>query len=383
MKALTFISIPLFLLFAVSAFANYGTDTSGTYAWADSNESWGPSYNWIDASGGTNLGIGDDSYYTTSTPFAISYYGVNHASGSSYYVGTNGMMSWSSAGMTSLSPTNLPNAATPNDMIAVYWDDQIGFSGDHLYSYVSGSAPDRIWVISYDPWHKYYISGNPLQFQVLIFENDGSFDNLILLQYKDTTAGDSSDHGAGETAGIENSNGTQGHAYCYYSGNLTENKAVAYVGMGGLVANSFALLTPANGSTILVPPKKGTGGVTVGAADSKGSVDVTFTWENNGVKMDDTKYSMVQYELLIDDDPGFGSPDYDITGIAGVQNPSQTVTITVSGDTTFYWRVIASNPYFSQVDDVQCDADFSFNLDNPPYTNILPSSVGKVRAIFE
>jgi hypothetical protein len=382
MKALTLISIPLFLLFAVSAFAGYGYDTSGTYVWADNNETWGPPYSWVDASAGTNLGIGDDTYYSVSTPFAISYYGVNYAAGTNFYVGTNGMMGFDSTDMYSLSPQHLPNSTTPNNLMAIYWDDMIGFSGDHLYSYVSGSAPDRTWVISYDPWHKYYISGNAIQFQVQIMENDGSFDNLICYQYKDTTAGDSSDHGASESAGIENAGGTQGHSYCYYQTNLVENLAVVYVGVDGVVPNPFSLLTPADGSTILVPPKKGTGGITTGAASDKGSVDVTFTWENNGIVMNDTAYGMLQYELLIDDNADFSSPEYDITDIAGVENPSQTVTITVTEDTVYYWRVIATSPYWD-VGSVQCDVDFGFTLDFPPYNNIQPTSLGKVKAMYE
>jgi hypothetical protein len=382
MKALTFLSIGLLLLFAASAFAGYGTDTSGTYGWADSNESWGPLYNWIDASGGTNLGTGDDSVFTTTTPFAISFYGTSYASGSSFYAGTNGMVGFSSANMTTLSPQNLPNTATPNNLMAVYWEDMIGFTGDHLYSYTSGSSPDRVWTLSYDPWHVYYVTGNPVQFQVQIYENDGSFDNMIMLQYKDTTSGQDN-YGAAAAAGIENSGGTQGHAYCYYSANLTENKAVAYVGIGGLAANSFALLTPADGSTILVPPKKGSADMVKSDVDGKGNVDVTFTWENNGIVVNDTGYEMVKYELLIDNNSDFSSPEYDIADIAGVENPSQLVTITVSADTTFYWRVIASNAIWDEVDEVQCDADFHFNLDVTPYTNIQPSSLGKVKAMFE
>jgi hypothetical protein len=221
-----------------------------------------------------------------------------------------------------------------------------------------------------------------VQFQVQIFENDGSYDNLIMLQYKDTTSG-LDDHGAAAAAGIENSDGTQGHAYCYWDGVLMENLCVAYVGIEGVIPNSFALLTPDDGSTILVPRKKGTVGIAKGDADGKGNVDVTFTWENNGIVVNDTGYEMVKYELLIDNNSDFSSPEYDIADIAGVENPSQLVTITVSADTTFYWRVIASNAIWDEVDEVQCDADFHFNLDVTPYTNIQPSSLGKVKAMFE
>jgi hypothetical protein len=129
-----------------------------------------------------------------------------------------------------------------------------------------------------------------------------------------------------------------------------------------------------------VPPKKDSASIAKSNAEGKGSVDVTFTWENNGIPMDSEDYGMVQYELFIDDDPAFGSPDYDIGDIVGVENPSQLVTITVSADTTLYWRVIAYSAYWDYLE-TPCDADFSFNLDVG--SNIQSSSLGKVKAMFE
>jgi len=387
MKALTSLLVALVLLFAGSAFADYGYDTSNTYAWADSDETWGPEYSWVDASSGTDLGIGDDSYFTTTIPFDIDFYGNSYSSGTSFYVGTNGMMGFSSTGMNSLSNQDLPSTSTPNNLMAVYWDDMRGYTGDHLWSYVSGSSPNRQWVISYDPWHNYGVSSYAVQFQAIIFENDGSYDNMIEFQYEDTTA-NHDDHGFSATAGIENSGGTEGHSYCYNSGNLVEGLAVVYVGVDGLYPNPFDLLSPADGSTIQVPGGKGTTSEAAslgGGQDPvgyKGSVDVTFEWENNDLVMMEDAWEMVEFELLIDDDPGFGSPDYDITGITG-EDPSETVNITVTEDTTFYWRVIASFVGFDGDFTTQCNDDFSFNLDVSPYVTIQPTSLGHIKAIFE
>ncbi len=387
MKALTSLLVALVLLFAGSAFADYGYDTSNTYAWMDTDETFCPSYSWIDASSGTDLGIGDDTYFTTTTPFDIDFYGNSYSSGTSFYVGTNGMMGFSSTGMYSLSNQDLPSTSTPNNLMAVYWDDMRGYSGDHLWSYVGGSSPNRWWVISYDPWHNYGASSYAVQFQVVIFENDGSFDNIIVFQYEDTTASHD-DHGASATAGIENSSGTEGHSYCYNQGNLDESLAVAYIGVDGLYPNPFDLLSPADGSTIQVPGGIGTTSEAVslgGGQDPvgyKGSVDVTFEWENNGLVLGWDFWDRVEFELLIDDDPAFGSPEYDIPGITG-EFPSYMQTITVTEDTTFYWRVIASFIAFDGDYSTTCNDDFHLYLDVSPYVTIQPTSLGHIKAIFE
>lgn len=394
MKGLTSLSVTLVLLFAGSAFADYGYDTSNTYAWGDSDETWGPEYSWVDASSGSEWSYGsfvDDGYWAIITPFDISFYGNYYPEGSNFYVGSNGNMGFNSSGMTSYGNTDLPNSWTPNDQMAVYWHDLQAFStyNCHCYSYVSGTAPDRFWVISWDPWLDLWGASNTIQFQSIIYENDGSFDNMIMLQYEDTTSDySSSDHGLSSTAGIENSDGTEGHAYCYNEGNLYEDLAVVYVGVDGLYPNPFDLLLPADGSTIQVPDGKGTTSEAAslgGGQDHvgyKGSVDVTFEWENNGLVMMEDSWEMVEFELLIDDDPGFGSPDYDIPGITG-ENPSYMQTISVTEDTTFYWRVIASFIAFDGDFSTTCNDDFSFTLDVTPYVNVQPASLGVIRAMFE
>lgn len=391
MKALTFVCLAL-VIFAGSAFADYGYDTSNTYAWADGDEVFMPEYAWVDASSGTDLGIGDDSYFTTTTPFDIDFYGNSYSSGTSFYVGTNGMMGFSSTGMYSLSNQYLPSTSTPNNLMAVYWDDMRGYSGDHLWSYVSGSSPNRQWVISYDPWHNYGASSYSVQFQAIIYENDGSFENMIMFQYEDTTAYHD-DHGASATAGIENSGGTEGHSYCYNGGNLVEGLNVVYIGVDGLYPNPFDLFSPADGSTFNVPTKGDTGSATmtrsgnlttskVSTTGTKGDIDITFEWDNNGMVVWEAPWSLVEFELLIDDDPAFGSPEYDIPGITG-EFPSYMQTISVTEDTTFYWRVIATFIGFDDDYSTTCNDDFHFFLDVSPYVTIQPTSLGHIKAIFE
>ncbi|MCX7022819.1 MAG: hypothetical protein NTW26_11220, partial [bacterium] len=115
-------------------------DGAGYYFW-DSNETsdWAPAYDWIDAAGGTDLGTGDEASFTVTTPFFIRFCGRDYPAGSTVYVGCNGALSFRNAGIPGANQ-NIPDAATPNAVAAVAWDDLRGISGDHLYSYLDTSG---------------------------------------------------------------------------------------------------------------------------------------------------------------------------------------------------------------------------------------------------
>ncbi|MBB5209181.1 Ig-like domain-containing protein [Chiayiivirga flava] len=78
------------------------------------------------------------------------------------------------------------------------------------------------------------------------------------------------------------------------------------------LAAAPALLTPANGA-------------------SNVTISPTFTW--NAVP------GAIDYTLVVDDDPGFGSPDYSAT----VSGTSHVPGTALSGATTYFWRVTANN----------------------------------------
>jgi hypothetical protein len=96
-----------------------GPDGYGYY-YKDERETGGPTYSWIDESGGTPLALtGDDAYVNVPLPFGFTYYGTTY---NSINVCTNGFISFN-ASSTSYSNVALPTATIPAATICPYWDD--------------------------------------------------------------------------------------------------------------------------------------------------------------------------------------------------------------------------------------------------------------------
>jgi hypothetical protein len=225
-------------------------DGAGYYFW-DSNETspWAPVYDWIDASGGTDLGIGDEASVTVTTPFAIRFCDRDYAAGSTVYVGYNGALSFRNAGIPGANQ-NIPDATAPNALAAVAWDDLRGISGDHLYSYLDTSGDLDVWVLSYDPWHR-YLSVGPFRFQMQIFEQAAAgLNNTVEFHYQ-TVLASGINLGHSATVGLENWGGTEAAAYSY-NVNLEAEFAVRFVDTRWVddALGAFHLLTPPDGSGI-------------------------------------------------------------------------------------------------------------------------------------
>ena len=103
------------------------------------------------------------------------------------------------------------------------------------------------------------------------------------------------------------------------------------------------LNTPPPGAFDLLTPTDTATGV---------SVTATLDWED---ATDATTYA-----LLIDDDPAFGSPAVDLSGLGSSQYTLSGSELALA--TTYYWRVTATNTSGS----TQCNLDFSFETEYPP-----------------
>lgn len=171
-------------------------------------------YDWVDATGGTEISINsDDTYEEVDLDFNFQFYGETY---SRLFVSSNGLISFGS-GSSALSNTELPNPNTPNNIIAAYWDDlHMGYSvNSRAYKYTDGVSPNRRTVISWNDIKRYgYSSGGEASFQVHLYESSGD----IVIQYKDVEFGSASyDFGASATIGIENSSGDLGALFSYNS----------------------------------------------------------------------------------------------------------------------------------------------------------------------
>ena len=163
-------------------------------------------YEWIDATRGDNLGLGDDTC-TDALPlgFDFTFYGQSY---SQIYVSSNGLVLFE-GGSTRYSNDAIPNGRAPNAYVAPFWDDLApNSSGAGVYYLVTGESPNRKAIIE---WYNVPVYGQSerLTFEAVLFEGS----NRVVFQYA-SVAGE---RGIGNeaTVGIENADGSEGIAYLY------------------------------------------------------------------------------------------------------------------------------------------------------------------------
>ena len=159
-------------------------------------------YNWIDisASGTPVPGLGDDDF---QGPFPIGFdFNFYGSVWSEYFISSNGFLSFGSGSNILSNQCPLPNVTSPNNIIALMWDDlDPGDTSDLVYYQSFTTCPvgvGQCLVVQYENFH-HYPGGGPIAgtFEAILYE-DGS----ILLQYEDAGA----ETGSGSTTGIENNN---------------------------------------------------------------------------------------------------------------------------------------------------------------------------------
>ena len=229
-----------------------GPDRFG-YSYIDSNEFGGPSYNFIDitSSGTTSILFGDDeSQGPIPIGFDFDFYGTSH---SEFYLSSNSLISFGNEIVSRTNQCPLPDTDSPNDFIALMWDDLDPGDQDDLVYYESfATCPiggGACLIVQYDKYHHFPGGGTNIAgtFEAILFENGD-----ILLQYAD--AGD--EEGLSSTTGIENSDGTSGLTYanCNTAGHLTDELAICFAhpngnGCAGNSTNGWAKAIP-NSATV-------------------------------------------------------------------------------------------------------------------------------------
>jgi hypothetical protein len=137
---------------------------------------------------------------------------------------------------------------------------------------------------------------------------------------------------------------------------------------------SFELQEPDDGDVIEVigrgggAPEHGalSGNLTLSpGSGTRTDVDVTFEWEE--------VVRAESYELIVDDNDDFSSPEVDVTDIT---DPEYTYTFDVTDDVTYYWYVICNAP------DADFDSEDTFSFSFDYNTNIAPASLGQIKAGF-
>lgn len=185
-----------------------GGPDAGGYRWIDSDEPGGPAYEFTDISGTGVVAVlqsvwgfpaKDEGLALVNLPFDVHFYGSAYT-----------QLQISSNGFITFDPTfsdftwgnqYLPDPATPNSIIAPFWDDLDGTAaGEIFYEHVG----DRFII----QWHNWdYWGGNDptMIFQVVLFQNTSK----ILFAYQHVA------DNSGSTVGIENGDGFIGLAVAY------------------------------------------------------------------------------------------------------------------------------------------------------------------------
>jgi len=196
-----------------------GPDTFG-YTWMNSDDPSGAvTYSWTDISTDPNAvavsPLGDDTF-VAGIPMGIQFpfYGVDQ---DSINVAMNGFVNFG-AGSGSLSNQDFPDALTPNNTIAMFWDDLD--PGDGVGSIHTLSDPiNGRFTVQYTNVPDFPGPGGAQNTFQLVLQNDGQ-----ILVYYNTILGDRTS----ATVGIENAD-------------ATDALLVNYNDLGGRIGDELAL----------------------------------------------------------------------------------------------------------------------------------------------
>ena len=166
------------------------------YAWQDSKQPDGITYNWVDISEvGTELELSDDDSASVALPFNFDFYGEAN---DTVNISANGYLTFGDDD-TDYDYQNYAIASSYNlsNFIAPFWDDlNPGYSGSVYHHY--DAEQDR-FIVQYQDVARYEVEGS-LTFQTIL-DADGS----IVYQYKNMDAAVNS-----ATVGLENPDGDAG-----------------------------------------------------------------------------------------------------------------------------------------------------------------------------
>ena len=171
-----------------------GPDGFG-YTWIDSDEPGGPTFAFTDISStGTAVALSDDGQQRVTLPFDFPFYDVDR---SELFIASNGLLAFASANASEYTNEPIPTGASPNALIAPFWDDLDPTRGGTVY--YEYDAADNRFIVQYDGMLG-YSTGGPYTFQVILAPT-----GVITFQYESmATPLDEA------TVGIENDAGDDG-----------------------------------------------------------------------------------------------------------------------------------------------------------------------------
>ncbi|MFG2074107.1 S8 family serine peptidase [Nonomuraea maritima] len=168
--------------------------------------------------GGEKLALtGDDDAMQVTLPFRVPFYGTGY---SQAWIGTNGYITFADRATTGAN-TRLPATGVPNNAVYPFWDDIVVDAQGGIYTSVTGTAPNRTYVVEWRNVTFYGDSSQRLSFEALLGE-DGS----VAFRYKDIEGG--RDQGTSATIGIENASGDDAMEYVYEEAALSTGQSLTF-----------------------------------------------------------------------------------------------------------------------------------------------------------
>jgi hypothetical protein len=146
----------------------------------------------------TEVAVAGDDVVSAALPigFPFVFFGQTYTT---FHASTNGFISFADQGAGCCEGQALPSTATPNNLIALYWVDLNTGGGGTITYGVTGTAPNRTLVVSYNGVAHYSGSGQPVTGQILLHETSNEVEILC-----ETCVTDGRPH----TQGAENGDGT-------------------------------------------------------------------------------------------------------------------------------------------------------------------------------
>lgn len=149
-----------------------------------------------------NVTLGNDQV-SSALPigFTFNFFCINYTQ---FYISSNGFITFSSASTSGCcSGQAIPNAAAPNNLIALAWEDYDPSAGGTINYFTTGTAPNRQLIVNFTNVPHFGGGGGPLTGQIVLYETTNVIDIQITSQTSD---------GGLHTQGVEDASGTIGFA---------------------------------------------------------------------------------------------------------------------------------------------------------------------------
>jgi len=297
-----------------------GEGMIGGYNVLDSDQAGGPAFDFEDVStSGINLYLGDDHVVAVPIGFDFTFYGADY---SEAHVSSNGFLTFlpnQSNGCCSGQP--VPSISNPNALVAAWWEDLYPPNGSIHYQTL-GMAPNRRFIVQFtDVPHYGGGVSSYVTFQIKLFESSSA----VEIHYVEAPS-----DGGLHTAGIENSDGTEGVQYVHGSESLPDSLAIRFA--------------------------QGPDGVG-DECDNCASV-----WNEGQSDVDADGFGDACDVCPLDFDPG--QPDSDSDGVGDfcdncpdVSNPDQANSDSISGFESRAISTMTMNPWSIRAADIDGDGD--------------------------